>query len=126
MELDQGAAQEITRKSSKGARLPGSAKSELTKAGSTEAIERSRVRERRVEIDTTTSLEAWKMFDGDTVFHFRLETVTICGFGPTDKPEYETGWGGTVVDTDHVCRLCQTGAHQQGVKLIHPANGQLI
>ena len=126
MELDQGAAQELTRKSSKGPRLPASTKRELTKAGSTAAIERSREREQRVEIDTTTSLEAWKMFDGDTVFHFRLETVTICGFGPTDKPEYLWGQGGSVVETDQLCRLCQTAAHQQGVKIIHPANGQLI
>ena len=126
MEGDQPAARGFNSPSGERVRTPGSPKSKSTNVGTAAAIEQSRVRERRVEIDATNKLEAWKMFDDDTVFHFRLDKVTICGFGPTDKPEYLWGRGGTIAEADHACRLCQTAARQQGVELLHPASGEPV
>ena len=123
---DRTGVQGLNRLSGERVRTPGSPKSKSVNPKSPTAVEQGRARERRIEINSTNTLEPWKMFDSDTVFHFRMENMTICGFGPTDNPEYQGGLGGAIVETDHACRLCHTAARQQGVELAHPANGEPV
>jgi hypothetical protein len=115
--------EESSRQNGERARTPGLSKSKMGNPKSPAVLEQGRARERRTEIDSGTTLESWKMSNSGTIFHFRSGTVTICGFGPTDKPEYAGGVGGTILDTDRVCALCKTAAKQQGVELFHPVTG---
>lgn len=105
------------------ARTPGTPKTKTTDPISSAALEQGRARERRIEITSATVLNVWKMADSSTIFHFITGNVTICGFGPTDNPEYKGGEGGTIGDEDRACAACKTAAKQQGVNLVHPLGG---
>lgn len=105
------------------ARTPGTPKTKTTDPISSAALEQGRARDRRIEITSSTVLNGWKMADSSTIFHFTTGNVTICGFGPTDNPEYKGGEGGTIGDEDRACAACKTAAKQQGVTLVHPLGG---
>ncbi len=118
-----GAGRESGSSGRERARTPGTPKSKMADPISSAALEQGRARERRIEITPATVLNVWKMADSSTIFHFITGNVTICGFGPTDNPEYKGGEGGTVGDEDRACAACKTAAKQQGVNLVHPLGG---
>ena len=118
-----GAGRESGSSGRERARTPGTPKNKTADPISSAALEQGRARERRIEITPATVLNVWKMADSSTIFHFITGNVTICGFGPTDNPEYKGGEGGTVGDEDRACAACKTAAKQQGVNLVHPLGG---